>query len=126
MDDFLAILLKIFTGVLITTCSTVKGCFDICVEIGVKKAICLTVPILLLAGCATSSPYLSMQPQIYKPSGYTLSVTRPGMATSTDTTRVAEQYCSQFGRKASLTKLANPFIVPVRDDFICEENTEEP
>ena len=95
-------------------------------ETGMKKAICLAVPILLLGGCETSNPLFSMQPQVYKPNGYALSVTRPGMATSTDTTRVAEQYCSQFGRKASLTKLANPFIVPLRDEFICEEKTAEP
>lgn len=95
-------------------------------EIGMRKVICLAVPILLLGGCETSNPYLSMQPQVYKPNGYTLSVTRPGMATSTDTTRVAGQYCSQFERKASLTKLANPFIVPMRDEFICEEKTAEP
>ena len=91
-----------------------------------RKVISLVVPILFLSGCATSNPYFSMQPQIYKPSGYTLSVTRPAMATSTDTTRVADEYCSQFGRKSSLRKIANPFIIPMRDVFVCEEKTVDP
>jgi hypothetical protein len=79
----------------------------------------------ILNGCSTSNPYLSMQPQIYKPDGYSLSVTRPGMATSTDTSRVANTYCDQFDRISSLTKLASPWIVPVKDEFICIEKDAE-
>ena len=90
-----------------------------------KKLIGVGAVVVLVSACETSNPYLSMQPQIYKPAGYSLSVTRPGMATSTDTTRVADQYCAQLERKASLVKLANPLIIPMRDDFICEEKTSE-
>ena len=79
----------------------------------------------ILNGCSTSNPYLSMQPQIYKPDGYSLSVTRPGMATSTDTSRVANTYCDQFDRISSLTKLASPWIVPMKDEFICIEKDAE-
>ena len=79
----------------------------------------------ILNGCSTSNPYLSMQPQIYKPDGYSLSVTRPGMATSTDTSRVANTYCDQFDRISSLTKLASPWNVPMRDEFICIEKDAE-
>lgn len=34
---------------------------------------------------------------------------------------VANTYCDQFDRISSLTKLASPWIVPMRDEFICIE-----
>ena len=90
-----------------------------------KRVVSLVAPIVLLAGCETSNALMSYQPVVYKPSGYSLSVTRPAMATSTDTTRVANEYCGQFDRVASITKLASPWIAPMRDEFVCVEKDEE-
>lgn len=90
-----------------------------------RKAIGLLGVLLVLSGCESTSKVLSYQPQVWKSEGYSLSVTRPGMATSTDTERVANGYCAQFQMVAKLTKLANPFIVPVRDEFICEPVKED-
>ena len=90
-----------------------------------KKAIGFLVSVLFIQGCESTSKVLSYQPQIWKSEGYSLSVTRPGMATSTDTERVAKEYCAQFQMTARLTKLANPFVVPVRDEFVCEPESED-
>lgn len=76
--------------------------------------------VILFSGCAA----LSYQPQVLKGDSNSVSVTRPGMATSTDTTRIAIQHCAQFGKKPSLTKLANPWVIPMRDEFICEVESE--
>ena len=80
-----------------------------------KNGLCLFM-IILLSGCAA----VSYQPQVWKGDANSVSVTRPAMATSTDTTRIAAQHCAQFGKKPSLTKLANPLKIPMRDEFICE------
>ena len=71
---------------------------------------------ILFSGCAA----VSYQPQVWKGDANSVSVTRPAMATSTDTSRIAAQHCAQFGKKPSLTKLASPWVVPMRDEFICE------
>ena len=80
-----------------------------------KNGLCLLV-IILFSGCAA----VSYQPQVWKGDANSVSVTRPAMATSTDTTRIAAEHCAQFGKKPSLTKLANPLKIPMRDEFICE------
>ena len=72
--------------------------------------------IILFSGCAA----VSYQPQVWKGDANSVSVTRPAMATSTDTSKIATQHCAQFGKKPSLTKLANPWKIPMRDEFICE------
>ena len=90
-----------------------------------KRVLSVVAPFVLLVGCETSNALMSYQPVVYKPSGYSLSVSRPAMATSTDTTRVANEYCSQFDRIASITKLASPWIAPMRDEFMCVEKKEE-
>ena len=76
--------------------------------------------ISLFSGCAA----VSYQPQVWKGDSNSVSVTRPAMATSTDTTRLAEQHCAQFGKKPSLTKLANPLKIPMRDEFVCEAESK--
>ena len=76
--------------------------------------------ILLISGCAA----ISYQPQVWKSDGNLVSVTRPAMATSTDTSKIADQYCAQFQKKAALIKLASPLSIPMRDEFICESDTD--
>ena len=75
---------------------------------------------ILFSGCAA----VSYQPQVWQGDANFVSVTRPAMATSTDTSRIAEQHCAQFGKKSSLTKLANPLKIPMRDEFICDVELE--
>ena len=79
----------------------------------IALGLCLMV---LFSGCAA----VSFQPQVWKGDANSVSVTRPAMATSTDTSKIAAQHCAQFGKKPSLTKLANPWKIPMRDEFICE------
>jgi len=86
-----------------------------------KKPLILVAAAMCFFGCESAQKALSFQPQIWKSEGYAVSVTRPGMATSTDTSRVADAYCGQFNRVSLLTKLASPLIVPMRDEFICQE-----
>lgn len=83
----------------------------------IALGLCLMV---LFSGCAA----VSFQPQVWKGDSNSVSVTRPAMATSTDTTRLAEQHCAQFGKKPSLTKLANPLKIPMRDEFVCEAESK--
>ena len=72
--------------------------------------------VVLFSGCAA----FSYQPEVWKGDANSVSVTRPAMASSTDTSRIAAQHCAQFGKKPSLTKLANPLKIPMRDEFICQ------
>ena len=83
----------------------------------IALGLCLMV---LFSGCAA----VSFQPQVWKGDSNSVSVTRPSMATSNDTTRLAEQHCAQFGKKPSLTKLANPLNIPMRDEFVCEAESK--
>ena len=87
-----------------------------------KVFLTLLATIAILTGCQSGKVF-SYQPQVWKSEGFSVSVTRPGMASSTDTTREADTYCAEFGRVAKLTKLANPLQLPMRDEFECVEKT---
>lgn len=77
---------------------------------------------LIVASCGGSqtSKVLSYQPQIWKSDANSVSVTRPAMATSYDTERVAKAYCEELGKTTKLTLLASPLRVPMRDEYACE------
>ena len=77
---------------------------------------------LTVASCGGSqaSKILSYQPQIWKSDANSVSVTRPGMASSYDTERIAKAYCEDLGKTANLTRLASPLRVPMRDEYACE------
>ena len=83
-----------------------------------REILVIIAIIAVLGGCQTSK-VLSFQPQVWKSEGFSVSVTRPGWASSLETTRVANAHCSQFDRVASLTKLANSLQLPNRDEFVC-------
>lgn len=83
-----------------------------------KKIASVSLLCFLSAGCQTT-PLLSYQPEVWRGDAAAVSVTRPGMATSTDTTLIANQHCAQFGKVATLTKLASPLQLPNRDEFAC-------
>lgn len=71
-----------------------------------------------LSACQANK-VLSYQPQVWSGDANSVSVTRPGMASSTDTERVANIHCAQFGKRAALTRLASPLQLPNRDEFAC-------
>ena len=83
-----------------------------------KKIASISSLCVLLAACQTT-PLLSYQPQVWRGDATGVSVTRPGMASSADTGLVASQHCAQFGKVATLTKLASPLQLPNRDEFAC-------
>ena len=83
-----------------------------------KGMVISAVVFLGLSACGADKIF-SYQPQVWSGDENSVSVTRPGMATSTDTERVAKIHCAKFGKSASLTRLASPLRIPVRDEFAC-------
>ena len=77
---------------------------------------------LSLSACGgNGAKIISFQPQVWDGDENRVRVTRQGMnVTSTDTERLAQAHCEKYGKSAKLTKLANPLILPVADEYACE------
>jgi len=75
-----------------------------------------------LAACGgQTSKVFSYQPQVWEGDESAVSVTRPGMASSYDTEKLANAHCANYGKVATLTKLASPLMIPpMRDTYACE------
>lgn len=83
-------------------------------------AIIVTLSSLAACGGQTSKVF-SYQPQVWKGDESAVSVTRPAMASSYDTEKLANAHCAKFGKLAKLTKLASPLMIPpIRDTYACE------
>ena len=85
------------------------------------KYIVVVFGLASLTACGgQTSKVLSYQPQVWEGDAGGVSVTRPGMASSYDTERIANSHCAAYGKVAQLTKLASPLMLPpMRDSYSC-------
>jgi hypothetical protein len=83
------------------------------------KGMVISAVVFLGLSACQADKLISYQPQVWSGNESFVSVTRPGMASSADTERVANIHCAQFGKRASLTRLASPLQLPNRDEFAC-------
>lgn len=86
------------------------------------RNIAIIVAFSSLAACGgQTSKVFSYQPQVWEGDESTVSVTRPRMASSYDTEKLANAHCANYGKVAKLTKLASPLMIPpMRDTYACE------
>ena len=84
----------------------------------IKMTLSICIATSFLGACQIGKA-LSFQPQVWEGDAYSVSVTRPGYLTIDHTTIIADAHCNQFGKEASITKLASPFVLPNRDEFSC-------